>query len=300
MNQLNRLGFGAWQLANPLWSDMTEEEGIRLVKKAYDLGIRFFDTAPGYGNGLSEIILGKALKDVRRNVFIQSKFGHHADGHTDFSKDIIEESIMSSCKRLQTNYLDSVLLHNPEKYILEGKSTHFDILEQLKQKGLIKGYGASVDCAEDMILILNHSNATHIEVLFNIFFQDAREAFKLASHKGVKIITKVPLDSGWLTGKYDEHSRFDGIRSRWSKDEIKVRGKLIKELIDITHDKALVKYAMGYIWQYPEVSYIIPGIKNENQLQSHIEAAKFHMNPELKEQFEAFYNNIVIHKHLNW
>ena len=300
MNQIHRLGFGGWQLANPLWSDMTEDKGIQLIKEAYHEGIRFFDTAPGYGNGNSERILGKALKDVREHVMIQSKFGHHADGHTDFSETVIEKSILLTCERLQTNYLDSVLLHNPEPYILKGESKHYDVLESLKQKGLIKGYGASVDNAHDMMLVLENSKATYIEVLFNIFFQDARKAFQKAYEKGVKIIIKVPLDSGWLTGKYDKNSTFDGIRSRWSKEEIKLRGILVEQLIAITGDSDLVKYAMGFIWQYPEVSYIIPGIKNKKQLQSHIDSAHFSMDETLKKRLEEFYDQVVIKAHLNW
>ena len=300
MNNLSRLGFGAWQLANPLWSNMTEDEGIQLVKKAFDAGVRFFDTAPGYGNGNSERILGKALKDVRDQVVIQSKFGHHADGHTDFSEEVMKESIEASCQRLQTTYLDSVLLHNPERYILEGHSNHFQVLELLKQSGLIKGYGASVDSAADMMLILNHSKATHIEVLFNVFFQDAKKAFKKAHEKGVKIIVKVPLDSGWLTGKYDQHSTFDGIRSRWSKEEIITRAQLVDELKAITKDDQLVKYAMGFIWSYPEVSYIIPGIKNEKQLASHVASAKFDFQQSLKIAFEKLYDEKIVDKKLNW
>lgn len=300
MNNIKRLGFGGWQLANPLWSMMTEEEGIALVAKAYEKGIRFFDTAPGYGHGNSERILGKALKDVRDKVYIQTKFGHHADGHTDFNEDKIKESILSSCERLQTTYLDSVLLHNPEPYILEGETKHFDVLETLKQEGLIKGYGASVDCAHDMFLILEHTKATHIEVLFNIFFQDARKAFEKAHKKGVKIIVKVPLDSGWLTGKYDEHSTFEGIRARWTSEEIKERAILVKTLKSLTKEDDLVKYAMGFIWSYPEVSYIIPGIKNERQLMSHIESAHFTCDDTFKDAFEDLYDHIIVHKHLHW
>ncbi len=300
MNQIHRLGFGAWQLANPLWSNMTEQEAIALVRKAYDKGIRFFDTAPGYSHGQSERIIGKALHHVREHVIIQSKFGHHADGHTDFSEAIIKESIKASCERLQTDYLDSVLLHNPEPYILEGKANHFNVLEGLKQEGLISGYGASVDNAKDMILVLEHSKATHIEVLFNIFFQDARKAFQKAAEKGVKIIVKVPLDSGWLTGKYGKNSTFAGIRSRWSPAEIQTRGELVEQLRKITGEQDLVKIAMGFIWSYPEVSLIIPGIKNEAQLNRHVEATHMAFDMALRQKLEAFYDHVIKDKNLKW
>lgn len=81
------------------------------------------------------------------------------------------------------------------------------MLEALRRTGLIRGYGASVDSAQDMMLVLEHSQATHIEVLFNIFFRDARKAFESTFKKGVKIIVNVPLDSGWLTGNMMKRTR---------------------------------------------------------------------------------------------
>jgi aryl-alcohol dehydrogenase-like predicted oxidoreductase len=80
------IGFGAWQLGNHIdWSGMTDSEAIHLVHKALDEGINFFDTAPNYGFGKSEELLGKALKDTSRDsIVINTKFGHHSDGHTDY------------------------------------------------------------------------------------------------------------------------------------------------------------------------------------------------------------------------
>ncbi|WP_448379139.1 aldo/keto reductase [Fervidobacterium sp.] len=84
---ISEIGFGGWQLANPLWGSMTYKEGIELVRAAYERGINFFDTAPGYSNGLSEKIIGEVLKDVQENVFINTKFGHNHLGETDFSEE---------------------------------------------------------------------------------------------------------------------------------------------------------------------------------------------------------------------
>ena len=82
---IHRIGFGAWQLNNPLWGDMSEIEAIKLVRYAIEQGINLFDAAPGYGNGQSELILGKAIKGHRDQVVINTKVGHLADGSSDFS-----------------------------------------------------------------------------------------------------------------------------------------------------------------------------------------------------------------------
>jgi len=133
--KMSVLGFGGWTLGNNSNGKiMSEEAGVKLVRKAFDEGITFFDTAPNYSLGKSETIIGKALMDVRDKIIINSKFGHQANGKIDFSESKIEESINSSLKRLNTDYLDSVILHNPDMSILKGETDHFKILESLKQK----------------------------------------------------------------------------------------------------------------------------------------------------------------------
>lgn len=265
---INRIGFGAWQLHNPLWGDMTQQAGIDLVKAAISEGINYFDTAPGYGSGQSEIILGQAIQGQRDHVVINTKVGHLADGTSDFSVESLENQIRASLKRLDTDYIDSVILHNPEQSILEGKTTHFDRLRQLKAQGLIRAFGVSIDTYEDLMLVLQNVDIDVIEILFNIFFQGPSKGFKLAHEKGVSLIAKVSLDSGWLTGKYNHHSTFTGIRERWQPSVIKRRADLVDKVKTITHKEILTSIALGFILSYPEITAVIPGIQSEAQLQS--------------------------------
>ena len=123
--KVHRIGFGAWQLGNTeFWGHMSIEEGIELVDQAIKEGFNLFDTAPGYASGLSETILGLAIQDRREQVVINTKFGHTAEGETDFSVFSLRDQIQSSLSRLQTDYLDSIVLHNPSMDILQGKTTH--------------------------------------------------------------------------------------------------------------------------------------------------------------------------------
>ena len=137
--KINKLGFGSWQLGNTdFWGYMSVDEGIELVKEAVRGGINFFDTAPGYAAGLSESIIGTAVKGQREKVFISTKFGHTADGETDFSVFSLREQIYESLERLETDYLDSILLHNPSMAILEGETRHFEELEKLKEEKMLQ------------------------------------------------------------------------------------------------------------------------------------------------------------------
>ncbi|MCB0471867.1 MAG: aldo/keto reductase, partial [Flavobacteriaceae bacterium] len=230
---VSEIGLGAWQLGvNSGWKGMPEQEAIRLVHKALDLGVNFLDTAPNYGLGTSELRLGKALKGIDRSTLvINTKFGHTDTGKTNYNANYIRESLEGSLKRLQTDYVDSLIIHNPPHEYLDGnRNDHYEILERLKDEGKIKAYGASLDTCDEMTLFMETTGCEVIEAFFNILHQDAANAFELAKAKEVGIIVKIPLDSGWLSGKYNENSVFDDIRSRWSEDDIKTRARLVDQL----------------------------------------------------------------------
>lgn len=298
---INRLGFGAWQLGNTdFWGYMSIEDGVLLVKEAIKLGVNFFDTAPGYASGLSESIIGEAVKDVRDQVAINTKFGHTASGETDFSVFSLREQIYESLERLQTTYLDSILLHNPSMDILQGKTQHFQELKKLKEEGLIRAYGVSIDTYEEFEAVLRHTDVEVVEILFNIFFQGALPLFKEAHQKGVAIIAKVPLDSGWLTGKYDEFSEFEGIRSRWDDETILSRAELVRKVKTITKSEDITRYAIGFILSFDEVTAVIPGIKNLEQLRDHVANSQKPISKALKHALMKLYEEEIKDNPLYW
>lgn len=298
------IGFGAWQLGNNIdWSGMTETDAVVLVHKAIEEGINFFDTAPNYGNGKSEFILGKALKEVNRGtVVINTKFGHHNDGHTDYSHSVIRETIEGSLRRLGTDYIDSVLLHNPPSELMKAEGNeHYEVLEQLKKEGKILAYGASLDTREDMDTFLNYTNGQVIEVFFNILHQDTRYSFEQALKKNVKIIAKIPLDSGWLSGKYHQDSTFTGVRARWSREDIITRAELVNQIKELpATDQSLSQFALQYCLAYEAVSTVIPGVTCIEQLLSNVGALGYPMDINTVKWLESFYEQQVAEKHLVW
>lgn len=299
--RINRLGFGSWQLGNTeFWGYMPLEDGVALVKQAIDLGINFFDTAPGYASGMSESIIGMATQDCRHKVVINTKFGHTADGETDFSVFSLRKQVTDSLERLQTTYLDSLLLHNPGFDILEGKTLHIQELKKLKEEGLIHAYGVSIDTLEEFDTVLDNLDVDVIEIVFNIFFQDVAKSFKRAKEKGISLIAKVPLDSGWLTGKYDEFSEFEGIRMRWDDETIERRAKLIRKLKNMTQAEDLTKYALAFVLSFPEITCVIPGIKNSEQLEDHMKNADFKLDKDLKKQMILLYKQEIKDNPLPW
>jgi len=299
--KISELGFGAWPLGNiSRGVKMSFEDGVSLVKRALDYGVTFFDTAPGYALGESEAILGEGLKGRREEVVINSKFGHNEFDEMNFSSDEIVPSIKRSLKRLQTDYLDSILLHNPSIDVLKGETDHFSVLKKVKEDGLIRAYGVSIDSKEELLAVLEHGDVEVIELLFNIFFQDNRDLLDKVKEKGISLIVKVPLDSGWLTGAYHHKIAFTGVKSRWTEEEMIRRGHLVEELREIVGEEKLTKYAISYILAHDAVTTVIPGIRTISQLEEHVEATKYQMPDELKKQIEDFYDDQIRKNPLSW
>ena len=301
---VSEVGVGAWQLGESSdWESMSENEAIELVKEALEMGVNFFDTAPNYGKGTSEIRLGKALKGVDRDkIVVNTKFGHTDTGKTNYEADYIRESVEGSLIRLQMDYVDSVIIHNPPFEYLDGnKNDHYGILEKLKEEGKIKAYGASLDTYDEMKLLMETTGSKVIEAFFNIFFQDTARAFEMAKENDVAIIAKIPLDSGWLSGKYDENTQFDDIRKRWSKEDKRVRVDLVEKVKEIIPDEnRIVQYAIAFCLAYDAVSTVIPGNKNIEQLKGNLESTKISMPTELVKSLEEFYKTEVEPLKLPW
>lgn len=300
--EVTEVGFGAWQIGNLKdWGDMTDKDAVKLVHEAMDSGCNFFDTAPNYGLGKSEELLGEAFQGKRDQVIINSKCGHQADDQQSFEPSNLIQSVEGSLKRLRTDYLDSLLLHNPPFEALSDDSPQFDVLKQLKKEGKIRAYGASVDTGKEVNQIINAMNSDVIEVMFNIFHQEPLEAMKKAHEKGVGLIVKVPLDSGWLTGKYDADSTFSGIRSRWTREDIKRRSELVHKVRTIIgEDQSMVKASLQYILSFSEISSVIPGARNSQQLNQNLSAADENLSPVMKDELRRLWQTEIQNNPLPW
>ena len=301
---VSEIGLGTWQLGkNSGWQPMSEMDAMELIGKSLEYGINFFDTAPNYGHGTAEERLGKALKGIDRSkIVINTKFGHTVSGTTNFNAGSIRESLEGSLKRLQVDYVDSLIMHNPPYEYLDGtKNDHYEILERLMEEGKIKAYGASLDTYEEMKLLMDTSNAKVIEAFFNLLHQDTSRAFDRAIEKEVGIIVKIPLDSGWLTGKYHAESTFNDIRSRWSRQDIQTRAHLVDSIKEIVNAKDdLAQKAISFCSSYDAVATVIPGNANVSQLKSNVESINNPISQEQLKKLEAFYLKEVKHLDLPW
>jgi len=297
------IGFGAWQLNNPLWGGPDEAGSVRLVHAALDGGCTFFDTAPGYGDGASERLLGLALRGRRDGVVICTKFGHAPGAENDFSAARLRPALEASLRRLQTDRVDVLLLHNPPADRLDGAQAAdlYAELVALQVEGKLRVFGASVDWAADLRTLVRSTPSGAAEILFNAFHQEPRRAFADAGAAGLGLIAKVPLDSGWLSGKYDEHSRFDGIRDRWTPDVVARRAALVRELRALLPPGlSLAHAALRFVLAHPEISTVIPGAKDRAQLEANLAAAAGPLAPEIVPAIHDLWQREIAANPLPW
>jgi aryl-alcohol dehydrogenase-like predicted oxidoreductase len=301
---VSEMGFGAWQLGvDSGWKAVSAADAERMIYTALDHGINFFDSAPNYGHGTSEERLGRVFKTLDRDsIVVNTKFGRLDNGRVDFSADQIRPSIERSLQRLQIDCLDSVIIHSPPRELLDGNKTDiYEILERLQDEGKVKAYGASIDFAAEITTLLESTNARVIQSFFNILHQDCKGAFDQVQKHGAAVIAKIPFDSGWLTGKYTATSEFEGVRARWSREDIATRAALVDRVKSIVGGEAeLMPAALSFCTAFDAVSTVIPGAITEAQLKSNIAAIQQSMSPAMRAELEAFYEDEVRVLALPW
>ncbi|MFI1018486.1 aldo/keto reductase [Streptomyces sp. NPDC020965] len=293
--KVSEIGVGTHQFGAADWGGPKEEECAAIIDEALRLGATFIDTAPDYAGGRSEEILGVALQGRRDQAVLCTKFS--------VGPDQIEQSVEASLRRLRTDYLDVLLIHSPPADVTDGTSApHYRVLQRLKDTGVIRAYGVSgrADTAAEIRMIAETTGSQAIEIRFNALYQDPAAAFEQAAESGVGLIVKVPLESGWLSGKYTATSVFDEARSRWSADDIAHRAKLVEEFQELLPTGVrTVHAALSHILAQPQVSTVVPGTKSLAQLRENIAAVDVVLPAETLAAIRNL-QNIHIDNRLSW
>ena len=301
---VSEVGLGAWQLANPDWGIDDKNEALKIVQKSLEAGCNFFDTAPGYGEGRSEELLGHGLKSVRRDVIICTKFSHYSEDHQrNFDAKNVRPVLEGSFQRLQTDYVDILLLHNPPRELMDGNVSAelYAELEKLRTEGKIREYGVSLDWRVELENVLDTTKSKAAEVFFNALYQEMLPAFAKAQEQGMGLIVKVPLDSGWLSGRYRGNHKFDDVRSRWSPDVLARRSDLVEKFADLVPEgTSMAHAALQFVLAQPEVSTVIPGAKTVQQALDNFAAADKQLSPETVQAMRDLWTQEIEGNPLPW
>ncbi|WP_210586837.1 aldo/keto reductase [Streptomyces sp. GESEQ-35] len=212
--EVSALGFGCWAIGGewqdpdgqPLgWGRVDDEESVRAVRRALDLGVTFFDTADTYGTGHSERVLGRALGKRRADVVVATKWGNVFDEETrtltggDDSPAYARRALTASLRRLDTDYVDLYQLHLSDADPEQAAELR-DTCEEFVQEGLIRSYAWSTDDPARAAVFAEGAHCAAVQHRLNIL-QDAPEMLALCEELGLASINRSPLAMGLLTGK---------------------------------------------------------------------------------------------------
>ncbi len=237
---VSEIGFGAWGIGGPAmvgdtaigWGDVVDNTSIKALKKSFDLGINFYDTADFYGFGHSEELIGKVFGN-REDVIIASKVGHRVEDNTillDYTKEHILKSCDESLRRLKRDKIDYYQLHSAKLNHLE-EGACIDAMHELKEKGKIRYWGISLNTFNpypEAEFLIERNLADGFQLVLNIINQRSMNLIKKSKENEYGVIARIPLQFGLLTGKFNKEKQFDKNDHRY----FRLPPEFLSELID--------------------------------------------------------------------
>jgi aryl-alcohol dehydrogenase-like predicted oxidoreductase len=288
--RVSEISLGTWAFGGE-WGTVSEDDAYAALNRAIDLGVNFLDTADVYGDGRSEKLIGRLLKDRPDDgILVATKAGRRLDPHTaeGYNAENLTAFAERSLKNLGVEALDLLQLHCPPTETYRRDET-FEALDGLRRAGKIKHYGVSVEKVEEARMALDYPGVETVQIIFNVFRQKpAEEFFPLAEERNIGVLARVPLASGLLSGKMSAERAFDASdhRNFNRNGEAFDRGETFsgvdfetglgaaEELKALVPEGAtLAQFALRWILMHPAVSCAIPGGKNPGQVEDNVAAA---------------------------
>ncbi|OOC53930.1 MULTISPECIES: aldo/keto reductase [Nocardiopsis] len=282
------VGFGAWQIGAS-WGEVSETDALAALHAAADAGVTFFDTADVYGDGRSEQLVGRLLKE-RPGITVATKMGRRADQVPEnYSPDNFRAWNDRSRENLGVDTIDLVQLHCPPARVIDTDAV-FDDLDAMVEEGRMRAYGVSVETCEEALAAIARPGVATVQIILNAFRHKPLErVLPAAREAGVGIIARVPLASGLLSGKFtadtsfgeDDHRNFNREGQAFDKGETFSGVDYATGLKAVERVRPLVpegvtmaQFALRWILDQEGVSVVIPGARNADQAHGNAAAAE--------------------------
>ncbi len=283
------IGLGTWAIGGPArigsrilgWGPSDDAESLAVLRACPELGINFIDTADVYGRGHSEELIGKAFEGKRDAVIVATKVGSRAGSDGEWAKDFspawIRESCHGSLRRLRMEAVDILQLHSPPPGFAF-KDELFEALDGLRREGCVRHVGISAGPEEQSLAAIATGRIETLQVVYNILERGAEEnVLPRAEGENVGVIVRVPLASGFLTGKYSGNAVFcgDDWRSdRFDRKDITKLASQVEKLrfLEGHGRRSMAQAAIRFCLQHPAISTVIPGARTVAQLRENASA----------------------------
>lgn len=302
--KISRLGFGAWGIGGTMWIGADDKESKRVLHRAVEAGISFFDTAYVYGNGRSEQLIGQVEKECSKPMIIASKipskkFEWPAKDDSRLTDSFPKEHIIAiterSLKRLNREYLDLQQFHVWNDRWAE-EDEWKEAIRKLKEDGKVRFFGISINDhqPENGIKAGKTGLIDSYQVIFNLFDQSPADVlFPFCLENNINVIARVPFDEGSLTGNIRPDTVFPDKdwRNHYFRSDRKQQ--VWERVQKIEHDikdecASLAEAALRYTISFEAVTTVIPGVRREKNLLANLDSmAKGPLPSELLEKLKA-------------
>jgi len=286
--KVSELGYGAWGIGQTMWIGADDDESLRALRRAIELGVDFIDTALGYGNGHSEELVGQVVRDSSETVHVSTKMppknmqwpaqaGVHADEA--FPGDWIVECTERSLRNLGLETIDVQQMHVwSDEWV--GQGDWLETIETLKRDGKIRFFGVSINDHQpaNAIELVRSGVVDTVQVIYNVFDQSPEDAlFPAVEEANVGVIVRVPFDEGALTGRITPDTEFPegDFRNNYfrgdRKAEVWERVQAIARGLAIATPE-LPEHALRYCLSQPAVSTVIAGMRSVRNVEANAAA----------------------------
>jgi aryl-alcohol dehydrogenase-like predicted oxidoreductase len=314
--RVSSVSFGAWAIGGT-WGPVQDEESLRALHRAVDLGVNFIDTADVYGDGRSERLVARLRKERRETLYVATKAGRRLNPHTadGYNEKNLTAFVERSLRNLETDAIDLLQLHCPPWEVYYRPEV-FGSLDRMVEAGKLRYYGVSVEKVEEALKAIEFPGVQSVQIIFNIFRQRPSELFfDQAKRRQVGILARLPLSSGLLAGSMTKASTFDADdhRSFNRHGEAFDRGEtfsgvdfglgleLVEEIRRLVPEGAtMAQLALRWILTWDAVTCAIPGAKRPDQAEANARAADLPPLPEptmtrIRQLYDARVRPLVHH-----
>ncbi|MBW4716711.1 aldo/keto reductase [Saccharothrix obliqua] len=274
------VGLGCWQLGAD-WGQVAEPDALAVLHAAVDTGVDFLDTADVYGDGRSEALIGKFLRERREDLFVATKMGRRVD---QVPENYNRANFLAWNDRSRANLgvdtLDLVQLHCPPTPVYSTDEV-FDALDEMVDVGRIAAYGVSVETTAEALTAIARPGVASVQIILNALrLKPLEEVLPAAAEAGVAVIARVPLASGLLSGKYrvdtvfgaDDHRNFNrngeafDVGETFSGVPYEVGLAAVERLRALVPEgMTMAQFALRWIVDQPGVTVVIPGARGAEQ-----------------------------------
>jgi aryl-alcohol dehydrogenase-like predicted oxidoreductase len=286
--QVGVVGLGAWQLGAD-WGEVTEDDALATLNTAVDAGVTFIDTADVYGDGRSEQIVGRLIKE-RPGLTVATKMGRRVPQEaSSYNLDNFRAWNDRSRENLGVDTIDLVQLHCPPTAVFSDQAV-YDALDSMVEDNRIAAYGVSVETCEQALTAIARPGIATVQIILNAFrLKPLEQVLPAAAEAGVGIIARVPLASGLLSGRYDrdtsfgedDHRNFNrngesfDVGETFAGVDYETGLTAVERLRHLVPDgMTMAQFALRWIIDQPGVSVVIPGARNQRQAEANAEAAR--------------------------